>query len=1064
MSTLFSRLILSVSAIILGACTPGSFKVDPNWSLNEFTTELFSNRPAKPEAFIGIVTLKGAPLLEVASYNDEGKPKVALADTRKILAEQAEFEKLLETEAPNVKVIYRYRFVLNGFAVHGPGEEIRQLKSKGLILNHQSQSFFALPKGLEPHETQNPPLSSPYGWDKANSSKFIGSEALHAKGFTGKGLTVGIIDTGVDYTHKMLGGLGDPEIFTQMDGNLPSEHFPNKKVVGGVDLVGSNFTPFSIRFAERIPHPDSNPMDEAGHGTHVAGTVAGIGDGVETYSGVAPEAELHAIKVFAKTSTADHVVIAAFEYSIDPNGDMNPLDRLDVVNLSLGGGFGGPKELYTEVIERVTQKAGMIVVAAAGNSGPIDFVTGAPATATEAISVAASVDDSFHNWKLPGIGLVIGNQEARVLMAPPAEFAELAQPGKKIQGPVIHMGYAAEDPTPEVAAQVAGHIALIQRGQGVPFAIKAARAEQAGAIAVVIYNNENGPAPRMGGDGKTKVNIPTVGISQAEGLEILKAMQEGLPVTISFGDEFQVTNPQIIDTVTEFSSKGPRSDDLLIKPEISAPGQNIHSALIGTGDKGGQFSGTSMAAPHVAGAMALLRQAYPKAPISFFKTLVMNTAKPLQNGTQDGLQLVTLQGAGRIQLAEAIETKAFVQPSALSLGVVQLDQRKRVRVPIIFTNADPHNMSVHVGLQTRYSNAVKLVSPSSVIVKGRTSQTIFVDLEVTASALEDGQELDGWVTFVSAVNPVLRVPFLMFPKKTSNIQLEGELQVFSDPTASVGAAVELTLANQSGQKGLAFLFNLLGKDERKADPTHSKHKSKLCDIQSVGYRLANYGGKDMLQIAVKLYNPVTHWSRCEVAILFDGNNDQTIDQELAYITAMNVPGLTKALGGNPLQTASVLFDSGRMRYAREEAIWNAEQMGEVVENYLGAVEDAAIGYGQSHGTIVVLEVDTAKLQRRPTGEVAIKVASQDGSGLAVEFDDFFQGSESEWMPLSLEPEQQGYNYMPLAVEMEPKATLKVDLVKGAGSHPLMILLPNNEVSFSEVVKDQQQIIGLPKYW
>ena len=203
--------------------------------------------------------------------------------------------------------------------------------------------------------------------DLKNSMSFIGVDKVHGlkiqneTGETiavrGAGVRVGIIDSGIDYTHEMLGGSGDPTAFESINPNETSDHFPNKKVVGGFDFAGESFNPGSHIYKARIPAPDANPLDQGGHGTHVAGTTAGVGDGVNTYDGAAPDADLYALKVFGDEGggTSDTIVIAALEYAADPNGDLDPSDRLDVVNLSLGGAFGKPHNLYGRAIKNIVQ-------------------------------------------------------------------------------------------------------------------------------------------------------------------------------------------------------------------------------------------------------------------------------------------------------------------------------------------------------------------------------------------------------------------------------------------------------------------------------------------------------------------------------------------------------------------------------------------------------------------------------------------------------------------------------------------------------------------------------------
>jgi len=1048
-----------ISIASLTACVPFADSTDQRFS--DSAAGLFSNRPENPDKFIGIVTLKVPPLLDSVKKNEKGDFELDQQALKALLTEQAQFEANLPKIAPSTKVIFKYRFVLNGYAVHGSYADMLKLKSLGLITDYEVESVFAKPSLVDRKSARAVLSKSARGWDKANSVRHIGAEAFHVKGLTGKGLKVGIIDTGIDYTHAMLGGEGKEGLYSQIDASKPSQYFPNRKVVGGIDLVGSHFAPGSFKWSERIPVTDENPIDELGHGTHVAGTVAGIGDGVETYSGVAPEAELFAIKVFGKGATSDYVVMAGFEYAVDPNSDLNINDRLDVVNLSLGGAFGGPKILYSDVIKRVVEKADMVVVSAAGNSGPIDYITGAPATTTEAISVAASIDDSFHNWHLPGIKIVISGSEPQNIIAPSADFGKSLDDSEIISGDLVNAGLANVAFPVELADRVKGKVALIQRG-GQPFAVKAKHAEDAGAIGVVIYNDREGDPFRMGGEGSVK--IPVVMIAQKVGLDLIKQIESGISVTVEFGLKNSVSTPEVIDTIAEFSSKGPRSDDLLIKPEIAAPGENIQSALMGGGVKGVQFSGTSMAAPHVAGAMALLKQAFPKLSVSQLKSVAMNTALPLQTLKKDRTAMVTLQGAGRIRLDQALNIKGIVEPSALSLGLVQLDQRKRIRSKVTYTNISDKDTTINVSLQSIYGQAVKLVSPAQFLAPAQKSLELNIDLEIVASELKNGQEVDGWIVFESHDTPALRIPFLMIPKKTSEIMVKS-LKVFSDPTASHDAAVELELTNLSNQKGRVKVFNLLGKDDRKKDSTLSPYKSKNCDIQSVGYRIIQVEGVELLQIAVKLFNPVTHWSRCEVVALIDATGDGNFDQELGYITAMNVPGMILALGGNPLQTASILFNSAKVKILRKEALARLEELGTLMESYIAAVEDANFGYGDANSTVVILEARTAALQRQPDGKLSLKIASQDYSGLPVEFDDFFNpNGKDEWLTLSLASNDQGYKSLPSVIELEGRSLAKVELIKGAGDHELMVLMPDNEVNFSEVVKDKQQEIPRAKFW
>lgn len=1056
-------MVVPILLVNLLACTnqngsnigPKVFRDPSNWGL-------FSDRETNKENFIGMVTLQTPPLLEFVKNENN----VLSIDPEAIAAvekEQSTFEELLKTEAPNVKIFYKYKLALNGYAVHGPFAEVQKLKKIGMIKDLEIETKFGRPKTVDQTKyvvKASSKAGSPNDWAQANSVKFIGAEAFHSLGFKGQSIKVGVIDTGIDYTHSMLGGTGNPEDYKKIDRDQPNAFFPNKKVVGGIDLTGDTFAPGAKSFSDRIPVIDSNPIDVQGHGTHVAATVAGVGDGVETYSGVAPEADLYAIKVFGAGGTTDYVVTAALEYALDPNGDLDLSDRLDVVNLSLGGAFGGPQILYSEVLERVVNKANVMVVAAAGNSGPIDYIIGAPSTADHALSVAASIDNSYHNWVTDGIQLTKADGTTQVIEAPVAQFGPSYAEFNQLKGELVDIGMATEELSAELAAQVKGKIALIKRGQN-PFAQKVSFAQMAGALGAVIYNDREGEPFAMPGDIKTQ--IPAVFIDQAAGDALTAEVKQGV-ILVTFSANFQVQKPNVIDRITEFSSKGPRSDDLRIKPEVAAPGENIQSASVGSGNKGIKLSGTSMAAPHIAGVMAVVKQAFPLLSPMELKGMVMNASLAVKQKGQEDLELVTLQGAGRVRMDKILTNKAVVQPAALSFGLLQIDRKKRMRKQLEIKNFNSEALNLMVTLETRHAAAVSLASSSAQQVDAQSSKSFFVDLDVLGSAVEEGQELDGFIVFKGENKLELRVPFLMVVKKTSAIQVVGDLEVFSDATVARGAASALTIKNTSSQDGAVFLFNMLGVDARKADSPASKFKSKNCDIQSVGYRIVSTEEGERLQLAVKLYNPITHWSRCEITALIDTDGDQVVDQELAYVTAFNIPGLSRALGGNALATLSVLFNSDRIRRVMGEADLMEMLLGERVISYIPAIDDVKSGLGLPHSTIVVLEADSSKLLRKETGELMIKVASQDFSGMPVEADDFFKAEGQEWMKLSLESEQQGFKQMPMGTMLAGGATQTLELKKGAGNHSLMLVMPSNEMSFSQVNDDKQQTVLQPKFW
>ncbi len=491
------------------------------------------------------------------------------------------------------------------------------------------------------------------------------SLGLPAGGATGNGIRVGVIDSGIDYQHPTFGGTGaqadyaanDRTVITDPINGAPS--FPTARVVGGFDFVGDLYTGGATP-----PAPDPDPMDCGGHGSHVSGIAAGGGvttanapyggpyDGTTNFSslkigpGVAPEADLFALRVFGcGGSTA--FTAAAIEFAVDPNSDDDFGDRLDVINMSLGSNFGQPFDLTTQVSENATL-TGMIVVASAGNAGDTFYITGSPGAGTQVISVASTLDNGLAGPLLinspAGIAGFVTTGNASFGTPPPAagltgDVSTVDDGSTETIPPGGTTGTVADGcQTPFVnAAQVTGRIALINRGS-CGFKLKARHAELNGAIGVIIGNNVAGAPPGMADDATLPpVNIPVVSITLADADRIRANIAAPVNVTMFSG----------ADTASGFTSRGPRGggSEFRLKPDMSAPGASITSAQTGitctaaaqgcivpnaTGfiPNGASLvlSGTSMAAPHVAGMMALLRQQNPTRSVEEMKAIAIGSA------------------------------------------------------------------------------------------------------------------------------------------------------------------------------------------------------------------------------------------------------------------------------------------------------------------------------------------------------------------------------------------------------------------------------------------------------
>ncbi|MEO6206969.1 MAG: S8 family serine peptidase, partial [Candidatus Limnocylindrales bacterium] len=215
---------------------------------------------------------------------------------------------------------------------------------------------------------------------------YIGATAVQDRGYTGKGVRVAVLDTGIDYTHIALGGPGTAAAYEAAYGTTTTDArnttldglFPTKKVKGGYDFVGESWPG-----GDGVEDPDPDPIDFNGHGTHVADIIGGK-------IGVAPDVSLYALKVCSAVDSACSGValLQAMDWAIDPNGDGRTGDHVDVINMSLGSDYGSVYDDDLSLAVDRASKIGVLTVAAAGNGGDKPWIAGTPASARTALSVA----------------------------------------------------------------------------------------------------------------------------------------------------------------------------------------------------------------------------------------------------------------------------------------------------------------------------------------------------------------------------------------------------------------------------------------------------------------------------------------------------------------------------------------------------------------------------------------------------------------------------------------------------------------------------------------------------
>lgn len=1037
--------------------------------LDLVNSDLISIREVNEEVSTFMVRLEAPSLIESASHNgadikiDEGQKAL-------VLSQQQQFVESIKKIDPTIQVLYSTKLVMNSVTVIAHPSIMKAVNQLPMVKNVREMALFNSPSPVSLNSSQEALNKTIEDLTQKNSVSFIGAKAARESlGLTGKGLRIGILDTGIDYTHTMFGGSGSVDEYKKIDATKEVSVFPNNKIIGGIDLVGDLYSPSSPYKEHRIPKPDMNPLDYNGHGTHVAGTVAGLGDGVNTYDGVAPDSTMYAIKVFGQNSTGDAVVIAGLEYALDPNGDLNPDDRMDIVNLSLGGPYGKPSINYAEAVKNVV-KAGVSFVAAAGNSGSTPYIVGAPSTAVEAFSVAAGIDDMLHTTQVDASKLTLDGAEENII-AVFGSFSKKLIEGEVVSSEIVYVGLANEELSADLAAAVKGKIALIDRG-GEPFATKSTHAFKAGAIGVALANNRDEEPSSMSGDIKP-LSIPVVMISQANGLRIKEALKSQKPVTLSFSSEFKFSRPEFIDTITGFSSRGPRSEDGMIKPEIVAPGQLITSAHAGGGAKAERLNGTSMASPHMAGVMALIKQRFPSLTVLDHKHILMTTAKIIHN--EKGVRYpVTSQGAGRVDVIKAVNATILPSKGSFSLGKVDLTKSQVKEEKITLTNLTSEE--IQFSLKADLTAGLTL-SESSQSFSIKAGAKLDLNLNFNVNLTDKGRSnYDGFIKLVDNSGKIIATfPVLAVIHQSSEV-------IPTDVTQSE-SKLSVMLKNNSTMKGSVLPFNLIDTDVRKPDLGNLANiRSRACDIKSAGYRFVSRTEKIKekeiekevttvyLQLGVKLYESVSSWEACGVSVLIDSNNDGNADQEWVAAQAENLPGMNKTY---PDGFYSYLLDAHKARALRDQyEIYNRLSLGGTrkdemrdtseIKNEEGKIEDyrkALLSLNTykpfNMSSVSVMEIELGALAKTELGTMKFKMAAIDTNESSTQQDDYLAGKD-KWHSINVSESE--VKMMPEEISLEANESKKVELVKSESSKGLVLFSPTNSDGKRDESKDMQENI------
>ncbi len=641
----------------------------------------------------------------------------------------------------------------------------------------------------------------------------------------GKGIKIGIIDSGIDQTHPA---------FVRTDLSMPSGYpictaghpedcaYTNNKVIVARSYVRqlalAAVTDAANPAAESQPD-DYSPRDHLGHGTAVASAAAAESNsGTVTFAGIAPKAWLGNYKIAGSPGVndgpTDDVVIMAVEDALR--------DGMDVVNCSWGSPSltdwaGDP---VAAAFEHATA-AGMVVVAAAGNDGdsgaayPYYNSISSPSNAPSVISAGASTNSHYFSTS---VGLVSDSAPANLKNLSAEAGSSTFAPsdigmntGRLVditQAPISNDGLACSSLG---SGTLTGAYALIQRG-GCYFADKAAFAEAAGAVGIVFYMADSSAPVSPAVDSFVG---PTAMISLADGpaLKTYLTSNPGAQVAIDLaGIEMSSTANEL----ASFSSRGPTPDGLL-KPDVLSVGTGLYLAVQDYDPQGIMYSvnrygsgdGTSFAAPITAGAAALLLQAHPAWTPAQVRSALINSAAlkvTVDDYYGDALDIRST-GSGLIDAAAARGAVLFAEPATASLGLISAGTLSKT-LTIRVTNAGASGLPVaaSVSSTSQASGANVAVSPQSATIPAGSTANFTLALSGTAST---AGAYSGSVAFTSGSTVSIRVPYLYTIRGEAPANVVPLVSIVQGlPGAQAGTlAVQVTDANGSPVANTPIVFS-----------------------------------------------------------------------------------------------------------------------------------------------------------------------------------------------------------------------------------------------------------------
>ena len=687
-----------------------------------------------------IVQLRGDPI----STNSSTKPphgrkidfngQAVRSYRAQLNARRNEFKHWLRTNAPAARVTSEYHISLNAVAVQLNGTPLARIAAAPMVQSAEYNTLYY------PNLSQSYKIINALGaWNAAGGRSNAGT-----------GIKIGDIDSGIEETHPFFDptGFSYPPGFPKCDAADSNSHHKDQdcKFVTPKVIVAKVFF-------NKANQQGADAHAVEGHGTHTAGIAAGVtgktavvnGVNIDDMSGIAPGAWLGNYNVFpdqvneSRHGARSEDILNAVDAAIE--------DGMDVLNLSLGGGYHGNNDLLAHGLDNAVD-GGVVVAVAAGNSGPGQGTLESPGRARKVITVGASTNQHFVGQPVTypaGGGTTIGAAVGDFDALPTASFDLFDTQSD---------GCASVDPG------ASGKLALINRGT-CTFSQKVANAKAAGAVAVIIVNNVAGDPTAMARTAGFDDDIPAVMIGKNEGVALRASGATTVSAVATFQEFITEANKDIL---AGFSSQGPTNVDFAAKPDLTSVGVNVLSSCVSTdpvdcGEAPWAFlSGTSMSTPHIAGSAAVLLQLHDDWSPAQIKSALVNRADLVVKDAATGLHDIgpTAQGAGRENLSVAADATTWMDPASASFGRVTVGRPSSVSITLNNPTGTDQTFSVSTtkftpsdfggtvpsiyDAGTLSSGDSAITVPASVTVPANGSTT----LTVTVSAPQ-GSTVQGWV-------------------------------------------------------------------------------------------------------------------------------------------------------------------------------------------------------------------------------------------------------------------------------------------------------------------------------